>query len=80
MDESDFVFSTLCSQVQNEVVMVENLKQKLVDRKNCMLQEMSRTMNTETNVAKHLWEEVVNIACYIKNMISIRPILGKTPY
>lgn len=37
-------------------------------------------MINEKNVAKHLWEEAVNITCYIHNRISIRPIMGKTPY
>ena len=31
-------------------------------------------------MAKHFWVEAVNTTCYIQNMISIRPILGKTPY
>lgn len=41
---------------------------------------MAKTMNNETNVAKHFLVGVVNTACYIQNMISIRPILSKTPY
>lgn len=41
---------------------------------------MVRTMINETNVAKHLWVEAVNTACYIQNIISIRPIMDKTPY
>jgi hypothetical protein len=41
---------------------------------------MARTMIQETDMAKHFWVEVVNTVCYIQNMISIQPILGKTPY
>src|SRR4051812_7375456 len=41
---------------------------------------MARTMINETNMAKHLWVEEINTACYIQNRISIRPILNKTPY
>src|SRR4051812_49155194 len=41
---------------------------------------MVRTMINETNMAKHFWAEAINIACYIQNRISIRPILNKTPY
>src|SRR4051812_49220616 len=41
---------------------------------------MARTMINETNMAKHFWAEAINIACYIQNRISIRPILNKTPY
>src|ERR1051325_661341 len=52
----------------------------VVERKNRTLQEMAHTMIQETNMAKHLWAEAVNITCYIQNRISIRPILEKTPY
>ena len=48
--------------------------------KNRTLQEMARTMIQETDMAKHFWAEVVNTTCYIQNRISIRYILGKTPY
>src|SRR3954470_15961592 len=41
---------------------------------------MARTMINETNMAKHLWAEAINIACYIQIRISIRPILNKNPY
>lgn len=37
-------------------------------------------MIKENNVAKNFWAEAVNTACYIQNIISIRPVLGKTPY
>jgi len=41
---------------------------------------MARTMIHENNLAKHLWAEVVNTACYVQNRIYIRPILEKTTY
>ena len=53
---------------------------RVVERKNRTLQEMTCTMIQETNMAKHFWAKAVNTTCYIQNMISIRPILGKTPY
>lgn len=31
-------------------------------------------------MAKHLWAEAVNTACYVQNRVSIRHILGKTSY
>jgi hypothetical protein len=31
-------------------------------------------------MAKNFWIEAANTACYIQNMICIRPIMGKTPY
>jgi transposase InsO family protein len=43
----------------------------VVERNNCTLQEMARTMINETNIAKHLWAEAINTACYIQNRISI---------
>ena len=52
----------------------------VVERKNRSLQEMTRTMLHDTNMAKHFWAEAVNTACYIQNRIYIRPILKKTPY
>ncbi|KAK2402258.1 hypothetical protein QL285_051795 [Trifolium repens] len=52
----------------------------VVERKNRSLQEMARTMMHETKLAKHLWAEAVNTACYIQNRIYIRPILNKTTY
>jgi hypothetical protein len=52
----------------------------VVERKNRSLQEMARTMMHETNLAKYLWAEAVNTACYVQNRIFIRPILNKTAY
>src|SRR3954469_21018721 len=51
----------------------------VVERTNRTLQEMARTMINKTNMDKHFWAKAVNIACYIQNKISIRPILEKTP-
>jgi len=52
----------------------------VVEKKNRILQEMARTMIHENNLAKHLWAEAVNTACYLQNIIYIRPILEKTTY
>src|ERR1044072_1667541 len=52
----------------------------VLERKNRTLQEMARTMIQETDLAKHFWAEAVNTACYIQNIISVRPILNKTLY
>ena len=41
---------------------------------------MAHTMIQETDMAKHFWAEADNTTCYIQNKISIRPIMGKTPY
>jgi hypothetical protein len=34
----------------------------------------------EINMARYFWKEAVNIACYVQNIIYIRPILKKTTY
>ena len=52
----------------------------VVERKNRTLQEMTRTMNHENNLAKHFWAEAVNTTCYVQNRIYIRPILEKKAY
>ncbi|CAJ2642247.1 unnamed protein product [Trifolium pratense] len=52
----------------------------VVERKNRTLQEMARTMMHETNVAKFLWAEAVNTACYVQNRIYIRSKMNKTAY
>ncbi len=46
----------------------------VVERKNRTLQEMAKTMMHETSIAKYLWAEAINIACYVQNRIYIRPI------
>jgi len=52
----------------------------VVERKNRSLQEMTRTMIHENNLAKYFWTEAVNTSCYVQNIIYIRPILDKTTY
>jgi len=41
---------------------------------------MTRTMLNDHSTPKHFWVEAVNTACYLQNIIYIRPILKKTPY
>ena len=52
----------------------------IVERKNRTLKEMARTMLCENNLSKYFWGEAINIACYVINRVSIRPLLSKTPY
>ncbi|XP_057418308.1 uncharacterized protein LOC130712495 [Lotus japonicus] len=52
----------------------------VVERKNRLLQEMARTMLSETSLLKYIWAEAIETACYIQNRISMRPLLKKTPY
>ena len=60
-------FSTLRTPQQNGIV----------ERKNHILKEMARIMLCENNLSKCFWGEVINIACYVINRVSIRPLLTK---
>ena len=53
---------------------------KVVERKNKSLQEMAKTMLNDHSTPKHFWVEARNTACYLQNIIYIRPILKNTPY
>jgi hypothetical protein len=52
----------------------------VVERKNRSLQEMSRTMLNEQSIPQKFWCHAVDTSTYILNRVSIRRILGKTPY
>ena len=55
------------------------LQNEVIERKNRFIQEMTRTMLTENALPKYFWAEVINTACYILNLVLIRPHLNKTP-
>ncbi|GJV57324.1 retrovirus-related pol polyprotein from transposon TNT 1-94 [Tanacetum coccineum] len=52
----------------------------VVERKNRTLQEMSRTMLNEQSIPQKFWCNAIDTSTYIINRVSIRRILGKTPY
>ncbi|GKB53012.1 retrovirus-related pol polyprotein from transposon TNT 1-94 [Tanacetum coccineum] len=52
----------------------------VVERKNHTLQEMSRTMLNEQSIPQKFWCNAIDTSTYIINRVSIRRILGKTPY
>ncbi|GKB32237.1 retrovirus-related pol polyprotein from transposon TNT 1-94 [Tanacetum coccineum] len=52
----------------------------VVERKNRILQEMSRTMLNKQSIPLKFWCNAVDTSTYIINRVSIRRILGKTPY
>ena len=52
----------------------------VVERKSRTLKEMARTMLCENNLPKYFLEKAINTACYVINIVSIRPLLTKTPY
>ncbi|GJT50006.1 retrovirus-related pol polyprotein from transposon TNT 1-94 [Tanacetum coccineum] len=53
---------------------------RVVERKNRTLQEMSRTMLNEQSIQQKFWCNAIDTSTYIINRITIRHILGKTPY
>nr|GEX31282.1 retrovirus-related Pol polyprotein from transposon TNT 1-94 [Tanacetum cinerariifolium] len=53
---------------------------RVVERKNRILQEMSRAMLNEQSIPQKFWCNAVDTSTYILNKILIRPMLGKTLY
>ncbi|GJR46425.1 retrovirus-related pol polyprotein from transposon TNT 1-94 [Tanacetum coccineum] len=53
---------------------------RVVERKNRTLQEMSRTLLNEQSIPQKFWCNAIDTSTYILNRILIRPFLGKTPY
>lgn len=52
----------------------------VVERKNRILEEMTRSMLNEYKTSQRFWAEAMSTAAYILNRIILRPILLKTPY
>ena len=52
----------------------------MVERKNCTLVEMAKSMLDEHRAPRHFWAEAINTACYVANRIFLRAYLGKTSY
>ena len=52
----------------------------MVERKNISLEELARTILSESSLPKYFWADVVSTACYVMNRVLVRPILKKTPY
>ena len=52
----------------------------VVERKNRVIQEMARAMLHNKDVARNLWGEAVNTACYTANTMYFRLGTKKTPY
>ncbi|KAK0580561.1 hypothetical protein LWI29_003475 [Acer saccharum] len=53
---------------------------RVVERKNRVLQEMACVMLLSHNVLKNLWAEAVNTACYMGNKVFRRPRYRNTSY
>jgi len=52
----------------------------VVERKNRSLEELVRTILSESSLPKCFWADAVSTTCYVMNQVLIRPILKKTPY
>jgi len=52
----------------------------VVERKNRSLEELARTMLSESSLPKYFWVDAMSTYCYVINRVLIRPILKKTPY
>jgi len=50
----------------------------VIERKNRSLEELARTMLSESSLPKYFWADAVSTSCYVMNRV--RPILKKTPY
>jgi transposase InsO family protein len=52
----------------------------VVERKNCTLVEMARTMLDEHGTPRRFWADAISTACYVSNQIFLRSILLLTPF
>jgi len=52
----------------------------VVERKNRSLEELARTMLSESSLPKYFLADAVSTSCYVMNRVLIRSILKKTPY
>ena len=52
----------------------------VVERKNRVIQEMTRAMLHNKDVVRNLWGEAVNTACHTVNRVYFKPSTKKTPY
>jgi len=55
-------------------------KNDVMERKNRSLEELARTMLSESSLPKYFWDDAVSTSCYVMNRVLIRSILKKTPY
>jgi len=51
-----------------------------VVERNRSLEELARTMLSESSLPKYFRADAVSTSCYVMNRVLIRPILKKTPY
>jgi hypothetical protein len=52
----------------------------VVERKNCTLVEMTKTMLNEHKTPRRFWVDAISTVCYISNRIFLRSILNLNPF
>ena len=73
-------FCTKSSISQEFSAPITPQQNSVVERKNRVIQEMTKAMLYNKNVARNLWGETVNTACHTVNKVYFRPGTKKTPY
>ena len=75
--ESFCTTSSISQEFSTPITLQQN---GVVERKNRVIQEMAKAMLYNKDVARNLWDEVINIACHTVNRVYFRPGTKKTPY
>lgn len=57
-----------------------SIKNGVVERKNCVLKELARTMIREMSLLKYFWTDALRIVCHVLNRVVLQPIPEHTPY
>ena len=76
-------FSKLCEKtgiLHNFSAPITPQQNGVVERKNKSLEELARTMLSESSLRKYFGVDVVSASCYVMNRVLIRLILNRTPY
>jgi hypothetical protein len=53
---------------------------RVMEQKNCTLDEMARTMLDEHRTPRRFWADAISTACYVSNRIFLHSILHLTPF
>ena len=74
------IFCTRSSISQEFSALITPQQNGAVERKNRVIQEMTRAMLHNKDMARNLWGEAVNTICHTVNRVYFRPGTKKTPY
>ena len=73
-------FYTRSSISQEFSALITPQQNGVVERKNGVIQEMTRAMLHNKDVARNLWGKAINTACHTVNRVYFRLGTKKTPY